>query len=536
MSTVNDPSTNWLRSLFAKMTIGRKVVAIVILCVGFGFLLMISVQITGTRANLYNLTIRHSLQVTKLLATTIAGGVRWQQPEAIERSYRSFFDGNDPGFADFIALDIAGQVLSAHNPTHISTDESLAAILEESRGATDQGDLYVVDHPQHNVVVAPIVIGRDKVRVGTLVVAWSLEELNARIAADLDRQVIVAGFTLVALIVMLLALLSYTVTMPLRAVSRATMLIAQCESSVAIPETKRGDEIGEMARALEVFKDHIAMIDEMSEGQEQHRQQLSEALENERKYNALHREFVSMASHEFRTPLAIIDGAAQRILRRADRLTSDELVERVGKIRHAVTRMIGLIDSTLSASRMESGHMELAVQPCSLPQILGAVCQRQQEISPEHEISLDVEQAPEQIIADPKQLDQIFTNFLSNSVKYSPGKGRIEVTARADGEYVTISFHDHGVGIPEDEMPKLFERFFRASTSTGIPGTGIGLNLVKQLVEMHSGSIDVSSAEGEGSTFSARLPVGTADEGINSPHANEDAGSGDAELRAAAQR
>ena len=102
---------------------------------------------------------------------------------------------------------------------------------------------------------------------------------------------------------------------------------------------------------------------------------------------------------------------------------------------------------------------------------------------------------------------QILTNLLSNAVKYAPGAPDIDVTARGMGEVIVISVRDRGVGIDEGELPRMFERFFRASTSTGIAGTGIGLNLTKMLVEMHGGSIEVESHAGKGSTFTVRLPL-----------------------------
>lgn len=493
---------------FANMTIGRKLVALVILCVGCGFLVMIAVQVTGVRADLHRMAYLYNLQVTSVMANSLADEVRRKQPVAVEQLYQAFLEADHGEFASIVALDTDGQVLAAHD-TGILDGVDLHREIFEAQETLAFNDTYSSRGPDHVAFIVPILHGPDRDRVGTLAIAWSLADLNAVIRANLNRQGVIAGFAILTLVVILLALLSFTVSLPLRAVSRATIQIAQCEENVPVPETRRGDEIGEMARALEVFKHHIAMLDEMTERQEEHSRQLSEALENERKYNALHREFVSMASHEFRTPLAIIDGAAQRLIRRSQRMTAEEVVERGGKIRNAVSRMIGLVDSTLNASRMEAGQIAPDPEPCSLHNILEAVCTRQQEIAPDHQIKLALQDAPDLIVADPKQLDQIFTNLLSNAVKYSPQKGSIEVSAIREGALAVIGVSDHGVGIPEDELPKLFERFFRASTSTGIPGTGIGLNLVRELVRMHGGSLGVESTESVGSTFIIRLPLDT---------------------------
>ena len=101
----------------------------------------------------------------------------------------------------------------------------------------------------------------------------------------------------------------------------------------------------------------------------------------------------------------------------------------------------------------------------------------------------------------------MFTNLLSNAVKYAPNDPRIQVKGWTDGTFAAVSVRDHGVGVPADDLPRMFERFFRAATSAGIGGTGIGLNLVKRLVEMHTGTIEVKSVEGQGSVFTVHLPI-----------------------------
>lgn len=111
------------------------------------------------------------------------------------------------------------------------------------------------------------------------------------------------------------------------------------------------------------------------------------------------------------------------------------------------------------------------------------------------------------INGDPQLLDLIFTNLLSNAVKYSGNSHRVEVCIGRAGERATIVIRDYGVGIPTAEIPQLFSRFFRASTAKGIPGTGIGLNLAKELVVLHGGEIDVTSQLGQGTSFTVKLPI-----------------------------
>lgn len=237
--------------------------------------------------------------------------------------------------------------------------------------------------------------------------------------------------------------------------------------------------------------------------------ELERSLSKEKELNKLQREFVSMASHEFRTPLAIIDATAQRMKSRADtnRLTPEDAAQRVGKIRDAVQRMTRLMESTLDAARMEEGKIKLKIEPCDIGTVVREVCARQQEITQTHVISCDLAGLPETIQADTGSVEQVLTNLFSNAVKYAPGAPDIEVKAQTQGGQVVISVRDRGIGIDEDDMDRIGERFFRAQTSTGIVGTGIGLNLAKTLVEMHGGTLNVASRKGEGSTFTIRLPI-----------------------------
>ncbi len=230
------------------------------------------------------------------------------------------------------------------------------------------------------------------------------------------------------------------------------------------------------------------------------------ALQAERETNAQQRRFVSVASHEFRTPLAIIDGAVQRIIARRGRETEEELQKRLKRIRDAVTRMTGIIDITLSSARLDDGQIKPEPKSFDLADLLHEVVGRQRAITPSFQISLALPAGGLLLCADRLLLDQVFTNLLSNAAKYSPRAHKVDVAVTIAGERLEIAIRDYGVGIPADELPKLFTRFFRARTAAGIQGTGIGLHLVHELVTLHGGTIDVQSETGAGSTFTVRLP------------------------------
>ena len=236
-------------------------------------------------------------------------------------------------------------------------------------------------------------------------------------------------------------------------------------------------------------------------------ERLEKSLAKEQELNGLQRQFVSLVSHEFRTPLAIIDGHAQRLARKIEKMPIDSVRGTLDKVRNSVGKLIDLMETVLNTSKVEAGTIEFNPAPCPLADMLSEAIENQQSISKTHRIVADVDALPNHFVGDAKLIHHIFSNLLSNAVKYSPDADTVEVTGRIEQNEAHISFRDQGVGIPEDEVRKLFSQFFRARTSKGIAGTGIGLNLVKALVEMHGGRVEVESEEGKGSTFSVILPL-----------------------------
>ncbi|HQF29962.1 MAG TPA: PAS-domain containing protein [Hyphomicrobiales bacterium] len=239
---------------------------------------------------------------------------------------------------------------------------------------------------------------------------------------------------------------------------------------------------------------------------------LAEALEREKQVTEMQRLFISMASHEFRTPLAVIDGAAQRLVRRAAAMAPEEIAARSQKIRDAVTQMIGLMDSTLAAERSEAARHTAKNASCAIRALVLNCCSQMEYVSTSHRISLDLGDLPDEIPADPAAIESVITNLLSNAVKYSPNGDEVRVSACKAGDFVELSIADNGVGIGEADMPRIFTRYFRAASATGIPGTGIGLSLAKMIVEDHGGEIVATSVIDRGSTFILRLPMNRAAE------------------------
>lgn len=229
------------------------------------------------------------------------------------------------------------------------------------------------------------------------------------------------------------------------------------------------------------------------------------ALAHEREVSRLHRAFTSVVSHQFRTPLSIIDASSQRMLRRGSAMTADEITNRVTKIRNACQRLTRLMESTLNAARLEQGEIAFHARPCDLRRLVASACENQPE-EDQARIESALEALPRLIMADSTLLEQAVQNLLSNALKYSPADKQVLIFGALKGNDVIISVVDSGVGIPADEVAFVSERFFRARTAEGIPGTGIGLNFVSEIMRLHGGRVDLESVEGKGSTFSLVFP------------------------------
>ena len=321
---------------------------------------------------------------------------------------------------------------------------------------------------------------------------------------------ILAGVLLAGAI--LLSGLTYfrrSILLPLLGLAHTMHRLAEQETEIEIEDVARRDEIGEMARAVRVFRSNARDLIVNQRALAEQASLLGEKLAHEKRLTELQRNFVAMASHEFRTPLTIIDGEAQRLINTRNRLTPDAVAERSGTIRQAVTRMLGVIENLIETAHLLEEGAELFVHPAEfdLGLLLREVCSLHRTIAPHAQITEKLDRTPLIMVGDQKLLFQVFSNMMSNAVKYSFGRCQIQVTAERDGERIVVSIADKGVGIPPQDIGRLFDQHFRGSNVSGVVGTGIGLYLVKTVVDFHGGSVSVDSAEGSGSTFRVSLPL-----------------------------
>jgi signal transduction histidine kinase len=233
---------------------------------------------------------------------------------------------------------------------------------------------------------------------------------------------------------------------------------------------------------------------------------ISAALEQERRLNALQRQFVSMVSHEFRTPLAIIDGTAQRLERQKEPLTRERVLNAIKKIRQSIGRLTGLMENVLSLAHLEEGRIEAVIEEFNLLRLINEVVANYRDIYPNRTITLALDSTPRRFAGDSKLLGQVISNLLSNALKYSDKDSPVHIEVYSETRDVAIAFHDRGRGMSPEEIESIGQRFFRASSSEGIAGSGVGLQLVKHVTELHGGGLEVSSRINFGSTFTIHLP------------------------------
>jgi PAS domain S-box-containing protein len=245
--------------------------------------------------------------------------------------------------------------------------------------------------------------------------------------------------------------------------------------------------------------------------------QLAEALESQRNANTnlekLDRtktEFLSIVSHEFRTALTGIQGFSELI--RDGGLEADEVRAYGGYIFNDADRINRLIGDMLDLDRMESGRMSMRSGDVDINEVLTEAMARAGTAST-IEFKSDFDPRLPIVLGDRDRLIQVVSNLVNNAIKYSPDGGTVTLSTRAEGGYALISVTDTGLGIPADEIGHVFERFrrVRSGAAQSIPGTGLGLTIVKQIVEMHGGKIWVESAVGHGSAFHFTVPLAAED-------------------------
>ena len=232
-----------------------------------------------------------------------------------------------------------------------------------------------------------------------------------------------------------------------------------------------------------------------------------EALQAEKELNALKSRFVSMASHEFRTPLSTIMSSVDLIARYSEGPQLEKVERHVAKVRGKVRELITMLNDFLSLEKLEQGMVKCTPQEVDVVHLCIELVEELRSLcKPGQEIDYDHVGNERTLLQDRHMLAHVLSNLVSNAIKYSPEEKRISLTTRMEGGRLFVEVKDEGIGIPMEDQQHLFERFFRASNAFTVQGTGLGLNIVRKYLDLMGGTIRFTSETGKGTTFTAQLP------------------------------
>lgn len=306
-----------------------------------------------------------------------------------------------------------------------------------------------------------------------------------RTQIQLIKLIILMG-TLSFLIGLLFTIyLTKKISNPLRAMGKATSKIAQGQFDTKL-NVRGDDEVGQLSR------DITKMATQLKD------------------YRDSRQQFLSHISHDLRTPLTFIKGYSA-LMKEAAEVNEEEWRKHVDVIYQEANRMEYLVRDLFQLTKLEEGKLEVELESINLVEWLRTLIDQRQSTFEQHHLSWEVHYEETDIYAciDRRRMEQVIHNLLENSIRYTKSGGKIMITMRRTDQHAVLSVEDTGIGIPEEELPYIWERFYRVekSRSREHGGTGLGLAIVKKLVELQEGKIQVSSEKGKGTRFDILFPI-----------------------------
>ena len=328
---------------------------------------------------------------------------------------------------------------------------------------------------------AQVPVTVDGVTVGAIALTFSTNSLPAadRHARDLllQRMWLAAGLAvLIALVVA--ALVSHRITRPVSRLAAVAVAVGQGRSPPPLPARAPG-ELGVLSRSI------------------------GEMLDTIRRQDVARRTMAADVAHELRTPLTVLRAETEGLVDGVRAPTP----ERLASLHEEVLRLGRIVDDLGTLAVADVAALELRRTRVDLAAVTAKAVEAMRAVIGDAGLSLDATFASVDVDADPGRLAQVVTNLLTNALKFTPDGGSIEVALRPVDGMAELTVSDTGPGIEPDELPHVFERFWRGRRSAGIEGSGVGLAVVKQIVEAHGGSVGVESSLGRGSLFRVRLPL-----------------------------
>jgi signal transduction histidine kinase len=301
------------------------------------------------------------------------------------------------------------------------------------------------------------------------------------------------------LLILVSVFLARAVARPVREAATGASRIAGGDLSTRIPQ-------GGPAEIRELTTAFNSMAESIEHGRTRLEAQNDQLRESERAKS----ELIAIVSHELRTPLASILGYTGLLLKRN---SDPPTLQRYAEIIHDQgERLARLVEEFLVAEETNGTHLEIERARIDLGELVAGEAELASREADAHELVVDVPDTELAVLGDRQRLAQVLANLLTNAIKYSPGGGRVSVSADRAEELVRVRIEDKGIGIREEHQPRVFTKFFRGEAKeSGIPGVGLGLAVSREIVEAHGGRIGFTSAEGRGSTFWIELPAAPGD-------------------------
>ena len=253
-------------------------------------------------------------------------------------------------------------------------------------------------------------------------------------------------------------------------------------------------------------KSRTVILEEAIAELEQTKVDLFDALAKEKDLNELKTRFVSMASHEFRTPLATILSSLSLVTKYGEQDDKEKQSKHIAKIKSSIGNLTDILNDFLSVSKLEEGKVEAAWDEFNLNEFVSETVSDLKAITKEGQTLHHIHNGSANVHLDKKLLKNILFNLISNAIKFSRDDGKIEIKSEVEDSKIILSVKDSGIGISEADQRHLFERFFRGHNATNIQGTGLGLNIVAKYTELMDGTIDFTSEENKGTTFTLMFP------------------------------
>ena len=276
----------------------------------------------------------------------------------------------------------------------------------------------------------------------------------------------------------------------------------------ATPAKKTGNEVETVFLVGQDFTEFTLYRNALEEKVKERTAELQAALAKEKELVNMKSRFASVVSHEFRTPLSTISVSANYIKRFYDQIGREDVTRKIDGILEQIKHMNELLEDVLTIGKTESGRMEVKKRAVDVCRLIHAIKDDvENQFNHSHRVDCDLALSTPEIWIDDGFLRNIFVNLLSNAVKFSPGQETVYINGREENGFAVFQVIDQGIGIPPDDLERIFSPFDRGTNTGAIAGTGLGLSIVKKALDLIGGSITVQSTPGKGSVFSVKIPL-----------------------------